>query len=236
MRTGKSIREAAEKRPPPVKNVVAVTRDNMDVKGKDTSSANEDDDNTSKAMSESYEDELVLNDVPIDPIEARLQQITELLMNDRQKVSKETSRRVEKRQVIFVLANYFVLFLSFIAISAEIQARAPDWLNSLEKQMQNVHDCAADKEALFECVTNGDFAGLVASVIIWLTRSVATRRIFLFGFETQQKLWTVVYESCKFFVCRCSVEVAAARRSTLIKHLTFPPFFLIQWSLPFVGV
>jgi gamma-glutamyl phosphate reductase len=204
MRTGKSIREVAslniQSSPTPVKNVVAVIQDNMDVKGKNIYSANEEDDNLSKAMSESYEDELVLNEVPIDPIEARLQQITELLMSDRKKRSKETSRGLEKRQVVFVLANYFVLFLSLIAISAEIQARAPDWLNSLEKQLQNVHDCAADKEALFECVTNGDFAGLVASVIIWLTRSVATRRIFLFGFETQKKLWTVVYESRKFFL------------------------------------
>ena len=80
--------------------------------------------------------------------------------------------------------NYFVLFLSLIAISAEIQARAPGWLHSMEAQMKNVQDCAANQEALFECVSRGDFAGLIASVILWLSRSVATRRIFLFGFET----------------------------------------------------
>lgn len=130
-----------------------------------------------------------------DPIEARLRQITELMLSGRQK--RGSTRRQEKRQVVFVLANYFVLFISLIAISAEIQARAPRWLQSLENHMKDVSDCAADKEALFECVTNGDFAGLVASVMFWLTRSVATRKFFLFGFETPGKLWTVVYESCK---------------------------------------
>lgn len=153
------------------------------------------DETHSKAMSESYDDEFIPK--PEDPIEARLRQITELLLNDREKKSRDIDRRHQKRQVIFVLANYFVLFLSLIAISAEIQARTPGWLESLEKQMRTVHNCAADKEALFQCVSNGDFAGLLASVMIWLTRSVATRRIFLFGFETPKKLWTVVYESCK---------------------------------------
>ena len=136
-----------------------------------------------------------------DPVEAQLRQITELLINDRKKPHRGSAGRQEKRQVVFVLANYFVLFLSLIAISAEIQARAPGWLNSLEHHMQNVQDCAADQEALFQCVSNGDFAGLVASIIIWLTRSVATSRIFLFGFETQEKLWTVVYESCTLCPC-----------------------------------
>ena len=126
-----------------------------------------------------------------DPIEARLREITELLISDRQ---KRKYRSAGKRQVIFILANYFVLFLSLIAISAEIHARAPGWLSSLETQMNQISDCAADQEALFRCVSNGDFAGLIASVILWLSRSVATRRIFLFGFETPQKLWTVVYE------------------------------------------
>jgi hypothetical protein len=137
-----------------------------------------------------------------DPIEARLRQITELLIMDRQKKrSKHASRRREKRQVIFVLANYFVLFLSLIAISAEIQARAPGWLSSLENQLQNVQNCAENKDALFECVSNGDFAGLIASVLLYLSRSVATRRFFLFGFETPNKLWTVVYESLVTSVC-----------------------------------
>jgi hypothetical protein len=145
-------------------------------------------------------DEMMLHSE--DPIEARLRQITELLIVDRQKRrSKYSSPRREKRQVIFVLANYFVLFLSLIAISAEIQARAPGWLSSLENQLKNVQNCAENKDALFECVSNGDFAGLVASVLLYLSRSVATRRFFLFGFETPKKLWTVVYESLVTSVC-----------------------------------
>jgi ABC-type Na+ efflux pump permease subunit len=138
-----------------------------------------------------------------DPIEAQLRQITKLLITDRQKSKRNSTRhgKEEKRQVIFVLANYFVLFLSLIAISAEIQARLPDWLVSMETHMKNVQDCAADQEALFQCVSNGDFAGLIASVLVWLSRSVVTKRIFLLGYDTPKKLWTVVYESMVTAVC-----------------------------------
>jgi hypothetical protein len=133
-----------------------------------------------------------------DPIEARLRQITELLIDDRK---KKRGVRQEKRQVILVLANYFFLFLGFITLSAELQARAPEWLASMEKQMKDVRDCSANQETLFECVSRGDFAGLVASVILWLSRSVIPRRIFLFGFESPKKLWTVVYESFVTAIC-----------------------------------
>lgn len=137
-----------------------------------------------------------------DPIEGKLQQIMEMLMTDRQqKKNRSSARRQEKKQVIFVLANYFVLFLSLIAISAEIQGRAPKWASWMETQLKNVEDCAKDQDALFECVSNGDIAGLIASVILWLSRSVATKRIFLFGFETTNKLWTVVYESFVTALC-----------------------------------
>jgi len=171
---------------------------NRDVKKKGTAEDSHGDDD-SKTMSETVDDELLPRQE--DPVEAQLRQITELLLNDRKEKIRVFNSRYEKRQVVFTLANYFVLFLSLIAISAEIQARAPKWLRNLEKQMKNVQDCASNKEALFQCVSNGDFAGLVASIIIWLTRSVATRRIFLFGFETPQKLWTVVYESCEYYCC-----------------------------------
>jgi hypothetical protein len=136
---------------------------------------------------------------PEDPIEARLRQITELLIAER--TPKQYVPRQQKRDVIFVLANYFVLFLSLIAISAEIQARAPAWNKEIEKQFQNVHRCSADQDALFECVSNGDFAGLVASVVLWISRSAATKRIFLFGFESPKKLWNVVYESLVTALC-----------------------------------
>jgi hypothetical protein len=99
------------------------------------------------------------------------------------------------------LANYFVLFLSLIAISAEIQARAPEWHAAMERHLKNVQNCSKDQESLFECVENGDFAGLIASVVLWISRSAATKRIFLFGFESPKRLWTVVYESLVTAVC-----------------------------------
>jgi hypothetical protein len=71
----------------------------------------------------------------------------------------------------------------------------------METHMKNVQDCAADQEALFQCVSNGDFAGLIASVLVWLSRSVVTKRIFLLGYDTPKKLWTVVYESMVTAVC-----------------------------------
>jgi hypothetical protein len=52
-----------------------------------------------------------------------------------------------------------------------------------------------DQEALFECVQRGDFYGLIASFVLWLSRSAATKQFFLFGFKSPQALWTVVYES-----------------------------------------
>jgi hypothetical protein len=71
----------------------------------------------------------------------------------------------------------------------------------MERQLKNVQNCSKDKESLFQCVENGDMAGLVASVLLWISRSAATKRIFLFGFESPKKLWTVVYESLVTAVC-----------------------------------
>lgn len=136
---------------------------------------------------------------PEDQIEKSLRQITELLLAD--KTSRYVPPKREKRQVIFTLANYFVLFLSLIAISAEIQARAPQWHKSIEQQFKNVQTCSKDEDALYECISQGDFAGLIASVVLWISRSAATRRIFLFGFQSPRKLWTVVYESLVGSVC-----------------------------------
>jgi hypothetical protein len=158
----------------------------------------EDSDTTSKA-SEHHEDD-VMGYNPEDQIEIRLRQIADLLIEDRK--SRRSSRvQTEKRQVIFVIANYFVLFLSFIAICAELSARFPPWLNSLEKQLENVQKCSTDQESLFECVSRGDYAGLIASFALVLSRSSATKRFFLFGFETPKKLWAVVYESMVTALC-----------------------------------
>lgn len=98
----------------------------------------------------------------------------------------------EKKHVIFNLANYFVLFLSIIAISAELAERAPDWI---EENIAQVNQCAVDQETLFECINNGDVAGVIAAFSLWIAKSQATKRMFLFGFQSVNQLWTVVYES-----------------------------------------
>jgi hypothetical protein len=158
-----------------------------------------DDGDASSKMSAADTDDDILSMQPDDLIEERLRKITELLLLDRRR--RYSRRRQEKRQVIFVLANYFVLFLSLIAISAEIQARAPNWLAWLERELASVQQCATDQDALFNCVSNGDFAGLIASVVLWLSRSASTKRIFLFGFKSPKQLWTVVYEALVTGVC-----------------------------------
>jgi hypothetical protein len=156
------------------------------------------DDDNSKASSTTEMNSLH----PEDHIQKSLRQITELLVAERTGKGKASyAPRQEKRQVVFVLANYFVLFLSLIAISAEIQARAPGWNASVEQYLKNVRSCSQDQDALFECVSNGDLAGLMASVILWFSRSAATKRIFLFGFESPQRLWSVVYESLVTAIC-----------------------------------
>jgi hypothetical protein len=174
-----SMGDAVPRTPPPSSH---------DVQDEDEDAHDDDDDD---------EDDMMLHSE--DPVEARLREITELLISDRKK--RRESRKGEKRQVIFVVANYFVLFLALIALFSEIQARAPHWLKMMEEHLQSVQNCSENQEALFECVSRGDLAGLIASVLLWMSRSVATRRIFLFGFETPKKLWTVVYESLVTSVC-----------------------------------
>ena len=103
--------------------------------------------------------------------------------------------REEKKQVIFVLANYLVMFFAVIALSAEIQSRLPQWMDWVQENYDSVQNCATDKDALIECLAAGDFSGLVASFLLWATQSASAKRIFLFGFDTPKKLWTVVYEA-----------------------------------------
>ncbi|KAL3806756.1 hypothetical protein ACHAXA_009823 [Cyclostephanos tholiformis] len=110
-------------------------------------------------------------------------------------------RRNEKRQVIFMISNYLLLFLSLIALSAEIQSRLPQWMLWVQQNYDSVQNCATDQEALLECLSNGDFGGLVASFLLWATQSASAKRIFLFGFDTPKKLWTVVYEALVTAVC-----------------------------------
>ena len=109
--------------------------------------------------------------------------------------------RDEKKQVIFVIANYLVLFMSLIALSAEIQSRLPQWMDWVQQNYDSVQNCATDKDALIQCLSNGDFSGLVASFLLWATQSASAKRIFLFGFDTPKKLWTVVYEALVTAVC-----------------------------------
>mmetsp|Transcript_22211 Transcript_22211/g.33695 ORF Transcript_22211/g.33695 Transcript_22211/m.33695 type:complete len:464 (-) Transcript_22211:3525-4916(-) len=154
---------------------------------------------TASKASELHEDD-VMGYNPEDQIEARLRQLADLLIADRK--SRRSGRRTkEKRQVIIVIINYLGFFLALIALSAELSARAPEWLRGVENHFKNVQKCSKDQDALFECVSEGDFAGLVASFVLWLSRSTATKRFFLFGFETPKKLWTVVYESLVTAFC-----------------------------------
>eukprot|EP00535_Pseudo-nitzschia_heimii_P004595 CAMPEP_0197178028 /NCGR_PEP_ID=MMETSP1423-20130617/3426_1 /TAXON_ID=476441 /ORGANISM="Pseudo-nitzschia heimii, Strain UNC1101" /LENGTH=900 /DNA_ID=CAMNT_0042627673 /DNA_START=35 /DNA_END=2737 /DNA_ORIENTATION=- len=164
---------------------------------KKSSKDDEDEEDGSNSKESAFE---VASLHPEDQIQKSLREITGLLLREREGRHPYVPRQ-EKRQVVFVLANYFVLFLSLIAISAELQARAPDWHAAMEQQLKNVHNCSKDKESLFTCVENGDMAGLVASVILWLSRSAATKRIFLLGFGSSNKLWTAVYESLVTAIC-----------------------------------
>ncbi|KAL3783125.1 hypothetical protein HJC23_012461 [Cyclotella cryptica] len=107
----------------------------------------------------------------------------------------------EKKQVIFIIANYFVLFMGIIAASAEIQSRLPQWMNWVQENYDSVQNCATDSDALMECILHGNFSGLVASFMLWATQSASAKRIFLFGFDTPKKLWTVVYEALVTAVC-----------------------------------
>lgn len=150
---------------------------------------------TPKSSSPASNDVVAHNEI----LSQRLEKLSEALLrlhedgpyaNERQ-----TYKPVEKRQVLFMIANYFILFLSLIAISAEIHERAPRWMSWMDKNVKSVRNCAADRDALFECVSQGDFSGLIASIILWGTTSVTTKRLFLFGFDSPTKLWAVVYEA-----------------------------------------
>jgi len=114
--------------------------------------------------------------------------------NDETIVSEKATKTQEKVHVIFVLSNYFVLFLSIITISAEIHDRVPDWL---QNNIEDVEKCGANRDTLFECVNNGELSGLFATLILWISNKNFTsgRRVFLFGFQSVNKLWEVVYES-----------------------------------------
>jgi hypothetical protein len=182
---------------PPMPNFKLEGNSSAEKSSKKQGQNDEDEEDNSKEDSNLEVDSLH----PEDSVQRSLREITELLLAERKGNHPYTAPRQEKRQVIFVLANYFALFLTVIAISAEIQARAPAWQASMEQQFKNVQDCSKDKESLLECVENGDLAGLIASVLLWISRSAATKRIFLFGFETPKKLWTVVYESLVTAVC-----------------------------------
>ena len=136
-----------------------------------------------------------------------LRQLTELLGVDGGESDGHHRRRrhrdgsEERKQVVFVLANYFVLFLSLIVISAEIHERAPRWMDWVTTHVDSVQSCSKGSDALYKCVSEGNLAGLVASIIFWVTRSAATKNILLFGFDSPQKLWTVVYEALVSALC-----------------------------------
>ena len=150
-------------------------------------------------------------------IEQQLRQLNELFLQrrsgapgtqfakstpDRNDLEEEEQyQRDEKKQVIFLIGNYLVLFMSLIALSAEIQSRLPQMMKWVQENYDSVQNCATDRDALVDCLSKGDFSGLVASFLLWATQSVVAKRIFLFGFDTPKKLWTVVYEALVTAVC-----------------------------------
>lgn len=153
-----------------------------------------------------------------DLIEQQLRQLNELFLqrrsgatqlndkpsterNDMVAEEEEEYHREEKKQVIFLIGNYLVLFMSLIAFSAEIQSRLPQMMKWVQENYDSVQNCATDRDALVDCLSKGDFSGLVASFLLWATQSVVAKRLFLFGFDTPKKLWTVVYEALVTAVC-----------------------------------
>mmetsp|Transcript_5978 Transcript_5978/g.13105 ORF Transcript_5978/g.13105 Transcript_5978/m.13105 type:complete len:471 (-) Transcript_5978:47-1459(-) len=140
-----------------------------------------------------------------DKVQDVLRQLNELLGvkdgADHHRRRSHHDRNEEKKEVVFVLANYFVLFLSLIVISAEIHERAPRWMDWVNTHVDSVQSCSKDSDSLYKCVSEGNFAGLTASFVFWITRSAATKNILLFGFDSTQKLWIVVYEALVTAVC-----------------------------------
>lgn len=117
-------------------------------------------------------------------------------------VYRNATKSEEKKHVVFVLANYFVLFLSLISIFAELHERAPRWMEQLDERTNRVHACAVDSDALYKCVQEGDASGLLASFALWIAKNnKLTKRFFLFGFDSAQQLWTVVYEALVTSFC-----------------------------------
>lgn len=159
------------------------------------SNRRDDDDNSSNVTSEAHSPSPNTEE----PVKAPLR---ELLTAEKAK-NEQTYffGKGQRRQVVFSLVNLIVLFVSMIVVMPELQARAPVWLKNLEQHSGHVRNCAASKEALFRCVERVEFSGFVTSTTNWLTRSATTRRLLLFGFESPQKLWSVVYESCKSSWC-----------------------------------
>ena len=100
------------------------------------------------------------------------------------------------------LLSALILSCIIIAISAEIHERGPQWVQWVEDNVDRVNACAVDRDSLFECVSNGDISGLLASIVLWIARNnTLTIRFFLFGFDSVNKLWTVVYEALVTAIC-----------------------------------
>lgn len=120
----------------------------------------------------------------------RLEKLNDTLLLLHEDKEDPTILKTEKKQVIFTISNYFLLFLSLIALFAEIHERAPRWIERITMNITTVQNCSNDKDALFQCISEGNFSGLVASVFLWISQS----RLFLFGFDSPKKLWRVIYE------------------------------------------
>lgn len=109
-------------------------------------------------------------------------------------VVKVNTPMQQLKYVIWVIAKSFISFLTIVRICAELYERSPAWKEQIIGHLENVEACAVDRDSLFECVSRGDFSGLMASFVIWIT-SKTTRQFFLFGFDSVQTLYHCVYEA-----------------------------------------
>lgn len=109
-------------------------------------------------------------------------------------VVKVNTPMQQLKYVIWVITKSFISFLTIVRICAELYERSPAWKEQIIGHLENVEACAVDRDSLFECVSRGDFSGLMASFVIWIT-SKTTRRFFLFGFDSVQTLYHCVYEA-----------------------------------------
>ena len=143
------------------------------------------------------------------------QKSLEKMQSPQKPINGNKNRPNETKLIIFVFVKYFLLYLSVIVLSAQMHERAPLWTKWAEEIVHREKTCVADKNySYLDCSLSGDFFlySLLAKIILWMAKkNLWKTRLFLFGFDSVNKLWTVVYETlvsaicsgmCYFFISR----------------------------------